>query len=122
MAACSSGHGRYGLSVNSRWDGRLLAAVPVDVDGRAPPGGNLTSAHVEPRLGRVHRQNPTSVTASRATSPAVEMDDAALGLACTGLTDPRPWFNARNASDPRMNGATFATEKNQAAAIYEKYG
>jgi nucleoside phosphorylase len=53
---------------------------------------------------------------------AVEMDDAALGLACTDLTDPPQWFSVRNASDPQMNGATLATEKKQAAAIYEKYG
>lgn len=53
---------------------------------------------------------------------AVEMDDAALGLACTDLTDPPPWFSVRNASDPQMNAPTLAQEKKQAAAIYEKYG
>ncbi len=53
---------------------------------------------------------------------AVEMDDAALGLACTDLADPPPWVSVRNASDPQMTGGDLAEEKTQAAAIYEKYG
>jgi nucleoside phosphorylase len=53
---------------------------------------------------------------------AVEMDDAALGLACTDLTNPPPWISVRNASDPQMNAPTLAEETHQAAAIYEKYG
>ncbi len=53
---------------------------------------------------------------------AVEMDDAALGLACTDLTDPPPWVSIRNASDPQMTGTDLTTQKTQAAAIYEKYG
>jgi nucleoside phosphorylase len=53
---------------------------------------------------------------------AVEMDDAALGLACSGLTTAPTWVSVRNASDPQMNGADIKAEKNQAAAIYEKYG
>ena len=53
---------------------------------------------------------------------AVEMDDAALGLACTDLTNPPPWISVRNASDPQMNAPTLAEETKQAAAIYEKYG
>ena len=53
---------------------------------------------------------------------AVEMDDAALGLACSDLDDPPPWLSIRNASDPQMNASTLTEEKKQAAAIYEKYG
>jgi nucleoside phosphorylase len=53
---------------------------------------------------------------------AVEMDDAALGLACTDLADPPPWISVRNASDPQMNAPTLAEETTQATAIYEKYG
>jgi nucleoside phosphorylase len=53
---------------------------------------------------------------------AVEMDDAALGLACTDLAHPPPWISVRNASDPQMNAPTLAEETKQAAAIYEKYG
>ena len=53
---------------------------------------------------------------------AVEMDDAALGLACTGLADPPSWVSVRNASDPQMNAPTLAEETQQAAAIYEHYG
>ena len=50
------------------------------------------------------------------------MDDAALGLALREVTDPPPWISVRNASDPQMTGDNLATEKKQAAAIYEKYG
>ena len=53
---------------------------------------------------------------------AVEMDDAALGLACTDLAAPPPWVSVRNASDPQMNAPTLTDETKQAAAIYEKYG
>ena len=58
----------------------------------------------------------------QADAHAVEMDDAALGLACTDLADPPAWLSVRNASDPQMNGNSVADEKKQAAAIYEKYG
>lgn len=53
---------------------------------------------------------------------AVEMDDAALGLACTDIASPPAWCSVRNASDPQMTGGDLATEKKQAAAIYEKCG
>ena len=62
----------------------------------------------------------------RAADPAaraVEMGDAVLGLvATTDLADPPPWVIIRNASDPQMTGGDIATEKKQAAAIYEQYG
>ena len=50
------------------------------------------------------------------------MDDAALGLAVSGMPDPPDWVSVRNASDPQMDGPDLATETAQAAAIYEKYG
>jgi hypothetical protein len=50
------------------------------------------------------------------------MDDAALGLALAGMTDPPAWVSVRNASDPRVTGGDITTEKKQAAAIYKKYG
>lgn len=53
---------------------------------------------------------------------AVEMDDAALGLAVSSLPEPPDWVSVRNASDPQMDGPDLATETAQAAAIYEKYG
>jgi nucleoside phosphorylase len=54
---------------------------------------------------------------------AVEMDDAACALACHdfGVQAP-PWVSVRKSSDPQMTGGDLATEKKQAAAIYEKYG
>jgi nucleoside phosphorylase len=56
------------------------------------------------------------------TARAVEMDDAALGLACTQLSHRPVWVSARNASDPEMNGSSLAVEDKAAAAIYRKYG
>ena len=53
---------------------------------------------------------------------AVEMDDAALALACSELDAPPAWISVRNASDPQMTGGDLAVEKQQAGAIYEKYG
>jgi nucleoside phosphorylase len=54
---------------------------------------------------------------------AVEMDDAALGLALSGMTDPPPFLSIRNASDPVMPGNEPLSEQTkQASAIYEKYG
>ena len=56
------------------------------------------------------------------TARAVEMDDAALGLALADAASPPEWLSVRNASDPQMDGPDLATETAQAAAIYEKYG
>jgi hypothetical protein len=54
---------------------------------------------------------------------AVEMDDAACGLAISALTDPPTWFSVRNASDPVMDGTLpLAEQSKQASAIYEKWG
>ena len=41
---------------------------------------------------------------------AVEMGDAALGLACSELADPPHWAAIRNMSDPVINGALPAKE------------
>lgn len=53
---------------------------------------------------------------------AVEMDDAALGLACAAMLDPPAWLSIRNASDPQMTGPDVVVEDAQAAQIYRKYG
>jgi nucleoside phosphorylase len=67
-------------------------------------------------------QDHYGLRAYDAHARAVEMDDAALGLACADLDDPPLWISVRNASDPQMSGGDISTEKTQAAAIYEKYG
>jgi hypothetical protein len=41
---------------------------------------------------------------------AVEMGDAALGLACSELPDPPKWACVRNMSDPVINGTLPAKE------------
>lgn len=100
---------------------------------------HLPTAPRTPRIVTDTRAHPTSVISTdffafddaddhyglRSYQPdarAVEMDDAALGLACADLADPPAWVSVRNASDPQMNAATLADETREAAAIYEKYG
>jgi nucleoside phosphorylase len=56
------------------------------------------------------------------TARAVEMDDAALGLACSSMATPPPWLSIRNASDPQMSGANVHAEDVEAADIYKRYG
>lgn len=54
---------------------------------------------------------------------AVEMDDAALGLALSEMTAPPRWAAVRNASDPgNLTGANLEAENKLAAGIYQKYG
>lgn len=55
---------------------------------------------------------------------AVEMDDAACGLAIQDLGTKAPkWLAVRNASDPQMpKQTTIAGEDKTAAQIYQKYG
>lgn len=56
---------------------------------------------------------------------AVEMDDAALGVALAGFDTPNleAWFSVRNASDPQIpQGSSIEAEDKQAAAIYQHYG
>jgi nucleoside phosphorylase len=61
--------------------------------------------------------------AYNARARAVEMDDAALGLAIQDFGDGAPaWVSIRNASDPQMNEPTLADENSAAGKIYEKYG
>jgi nucleoside phosphorylase len=61
--------------------------------------------------------------AAAADCRAVEMDDAALGLALGGRSDPPPWLSIRNASDPVMPGDEPISEQTEEASVlYEKYG
>lgn len=54
---------------------------------------------------------------------AVEMDDAVLGLVCSGLAHPPYWASIRNYSDPAINGALPETaQENCASHIYMQYG
>jgi hypothetical protein len=55
---------------------------------------------------------------------AVEMGDAVLPLAITGLKDQRPsWICIRNASDPQIkDNISLEEQKKKAAQIYEQYG
>jgi hypothetical protein len=54
---------------------------------------------------------------------AVEMDDAALGLACSSLKTPPRWASIRNYSGPAIDGGLRLTEQEPCAAhIYLRYG
>ncbi len=48
---------------------------------------------------------------------AVEMDDACLGLACSGMNAPPHWACVRNLSDPTINGA-LAQKAQESCAVY----
>ena len=54
---------------------------------------------------------------------AVEMDDAALGLAVAELGSKVLWASVRNYSDPTINGSLpYAQQEKCASEIYLKYG
>lgn len=53
---------------------------------------------------------------------AVEMDDAALGLALSGMANPPAWAAVRNASDPGNLGGTLEQADKLAEKIYEDFG
>lgn len=53
---------------------------------------------------------------------AVEMDDAAIGVAVSGRSSPPAWLSVRNASDPQISGPTLKIEAAQAAGIYRRFG
>ena len=85
---------------------------------RYPFGGSLLSS--EPNLASIHRDGVdfpefhpilttdffefgTSANHLEQEGCAVEMGDAALGLACEGLAAPPKWAVVRNLSDPQIN-------------------
>jgi nucleoside phosphorylase len=54
---------------------------------------------------------------------AVEMDDAALGLACSELKNPPKWACVRNLSDATVNGQLSPADQNKCAgSTYAEYG
>ena len=62
------------------------------------------------------------VVANDPNAGVEEMDDGAVALAMSRLTDPPAWAAIRNASDPQMGGGSLVEQKKQAAAIYSTYG
>jgi nucleoside phosphorylase len=51
---------------------------------------------------------------------AVEMDDAALGLACSEMSSPPKWACVRNLSDPAINGQLPSAAQDKCAEYYYK--
>ena len=68
--------------------------------------------------------NTTNTFHLQELGSVVEMGDAVLGLACSGLGDKAPaWLAIRNASDPQIDGSLpYKQQVEQAGRIYEKYG
>ncbi|MFD0526133.1 hypothetical protein ACFQ1I_00925 [Kitasatospora arboriphila] len=114
------------------FDGPLIVppdndpAVRIEQDARDMP-------EFHPILTTDYFEFGTSTNGLEHEGAAVEMGDAALGLACAGLTAagsdhvPR-WVVVRNMSDPQINGGLPSREfrLNQqtmwAVAYYESYG
>jgi nucleoside phosphorylase len=107
------------------FDGPLLAppevAPQIRIDGRDMP-------KFHPILTTDYFEYGTSANRLDKEGAAVEMGDAALGLACTEIDKPPKWAVIRNMSDPVINGDLPAKEyrlneqTTWAVAYYTAYG
>jgi hypothetical protein len=107
------------------WDGTLIAP-PASRPQILLDGADFDAFH--PILTTDYFEYGTSANHLDAEGCAVEMDDAALGLACSELPDPPRWAAVRNMSDPVINAALPATgypidvQTLWAVAYYTSYG
>src|SRR5262249_57548039 len=81
--------------------GPLLAPPAVDASIRLD-GRDMPKFH--PILTTDYFEYGTSANRLDKEGAAVEMGDAALGLACAELATPPKWAVVRNMSDPLING------------------
>jgi hypothetical protein len=85
------------------FSGPLIEASSNDPDIKLELGGrDMPKFH--PILTTDYFEYGTTTNRLDRECAAVEMGDAALGLACTELTDPPHWAVIRNMSDPVING------------------
>jgi hypothetical protein len=106
-------------------DAELLAPDPprarIRLDGRDMPP-------FHPILTTDYFEYGTTANRLDHEGSGVEMGDAALGLACSQLTDPPRWAVVRNMSDPVINGRLPAKEfhlnlqTTWAVGFYTAYG
>ena len=89
------------------FDGPPIAA-PVNHPSVWLDGRDMPAFH--PILTTDYFEYGTSANRLSRDGAAVEMGDAALGLACSELDDPPAWAVVRNMSDPVINGDLPAHE------------
>lgn len=91
-----------------------LPGGPVAFPTHAPKirieQGGRDMPEFHPILTTDYFEYGTTVNRLDAEGAAVEMDDAALGLACSELPTPPKWLAVRNMSDPVINGALSAKQ------------
>lgn len=107
--------------------GKLLTP-PVNKPSIRIEQGGRDMPEFHPILTTDYFEYGTSTNGLEKEGAAVEMGDAALGLACEELRNPPLWLVARNMSDPQINGKLPTREFNLnaqtmwAVAFYEAYG
>jgi nucleoside phosphorylase len=83
-----------------------FSSEPIQAPGNRPDlrldGDDMPEFH--PILTTDYFEYGTSANRLDREGAAVEMGDAALGLACSELADPPRWAAVRNMSDPVING------------------
>ena len=90
--------------------------------------GGRDMVEFHPILTTDYFEYGTSTNNLDAEGAGVEMGDAALGLAVSERAEPTKWLVIRNMSDPRINGALWATghpvnmQTTWAVAYYLGYG
>jgi hypothetical protein len=107
--------------------GPLLNSSPNTPDIKLEQGARDMPAF-HPILTTDYFEYGTSTNGLGKLGSGVEMGDAALGLACSQLSDPPDWAVVRNMSDPVINGALPAKQFNLneqttwAVGYYTAYG
>jgi len=107
-------------------DQELLAPAPTVPEIKLDNGKDMPAFH--PILTTDFFEYGTTANRLDRQGCAVEMGDAALGLACSELDDPPHWAVVRNMSDPVINGDLPTTQfhlnaqTTWAVAFYTAYG
>ncbi len=91
------------------FDGPPIAA-PASAPAIRLEQGGRDMPEFHPILTTDYFEYGTSTNHLDAEGAAVEMGDAALGLACSELASPPDWAVVRNMSDPVINGALPAKQ------------
>jgi nucleoside phosphorylase len=84
--------------------GPLLESTPSNTPDIKLEQGGRDMPEFHPILTTDYFEYGTSANRLDKEGAAVEMGDAALGLACSELADPPKWAVVRNMSDPVING------------------
>jgi hypothetical protein len=92
------------------FDGPPIVSDPANTPDIKIEIGARDMPEFHPILTTDYFEYGTTVNKLYQEGAAVEMGDAALGLACSELADPPNWAVVRNMSDPVINGALPAKQ------------